>query len=94
VTFDSSWRPEYADYGRQTGNLTVSFDGAKAVQLFLWESNSGSVNYKPDSTNETVTVPIEVPAGAKKMVLTFGLFDCGNNWWWAIDNVEVTGVSQ
>jgi len=94
LTFDSSWRPEYADYGHQTGNLKVSFDGAKAVEMFLWESNTGSPNFKPDSTNETVTVSIEAPAGAKKMVLTFGLFDCGNNWWWAIDNIEVTGIAK
>jgi len=26
------------------------------------------------------------------MVLTFGLFDAGNDWWWAIDNIEVTGL--
>ena len=25
------------------------------------------------------------------MVLTFGLFDAGNDWWWAIDNIVVTG---
>jgi hypothetical protein len=78
----------------QTGNLKVSFDGAKAVELFLWESDTNSPNYKPDSTNETVTVNIEAPAGAKKMVLTWGLFNAGNNWWWAIDNVEVTGIAK
>ncbi len=94
LTFDSSWRPEYDDDYHQTGNLTVSFDGAKAVELFRWESNSGSPNYKDYATNETVKVPIEVPAGATKMVLTFGLFDAGNDWWWAIDNVEITGVAQ
>ena len=92
LTFDSSWRPEYADYGRQTGNLKVSFDGGKAVQLFLWESNTASPNYKPYATNETVKINVDNPAGAKKMVLTFGLFDCGNNWWWAIDNIEITGM--
>ena len=94
LTFDSSWRPEYADYGHQTGNLKVSFDGGKAVELFLWESDTASRNFKSDATNETVTVKIDNPGGAKKMVLTFGLFECGNNWWWAIDNVEVTGAAK
>ena len=94
LTFDSSWKPEFADYGEQSGNLKVSFDGAKPVELFLWLSDTGSPNFKPDSTNETVTVNIEAPAGAKKMVLTWGLFNCGNNWFWAIDNVEVTAVAQ
>ena len=28
-------------------------------------------------------------AGAKSMVITFGYFDAGNDWWWAIDNIVV-----
>jgi hypothetical protein len=92
LTFSSSWRPEYDSDYHQTGNLKVSFDGGDPVQLFLWESNTGSKNFKPDSTNETVTINIDIPAGAKNMVLTFGLFDAGNDWWWAIDNIEVTPV--
>ena len=23
------------------------------------------------------------------MVLTFGYFDAGNDWWWAMDNLEI-----
>ncbi len=91
LTFDSSWRPEYADYGRQTGNLRVSFDGGEPKELFRWESNPASANYKADATNETVSLEVIAPAGARAMVLTWGLFDCGNNWWWAIDNILVTG---
>ncbi|MCP4607343.1 MAG: LamG domain-containing protein, partial [Planctomycetes bacterium] len=37
-------------------------------------------------------VKLDAPEGAKKVVLTFGLFDAGNDWWWAIDNIEVRGV--
>ena len=92
LTFSSSWRPEYDSDYHQTGNLTVSFDGGDETELFLWESNTASPNYKTDATNETVTVPIDAPAGAESMVLTFGLFDAGNDWWWAIDNIEVTGL--
>ncbi len=92
LTFDSSWRPEFADYGEQSGNLKVSFDGGPAKELFLWLSDTASPKFKPDSQNETVTIKIDNPAGATTMVLTFGLFNCGNNWWWAIDNVVVTGI--
>jgi hypothetical protein len=92
LTFDSSWRPEFADYGEQSGNLKVSFDDGPAQELFLWLSDTGSPNFKQDATNETVTIQIDNPAGAKSMVLTFGLFNCGNNWWWAIDNVLVTAL--
>jgi len=92
LTFSSSWVPEYDTDYRQTANLTVSFDGAAPAELFLWESNSGSPNYKPGATNEMVTMSIDAPAGAQTMTLTFGLFDAGNDWWWAIDNIEVTGL--
>ena len=94
LTFDSSWRPEFADYGEQSGNLKVSFDGGPAQQLFLWLSDTSSANFKPDATNETVKIKIDAPTGAKTMVLTFGLFNCGNNWWWAIDNIEVTAATK
>jgi hypothetical protein len=92
LRFDSSWRPEFDGNYHQTGNLTVSFDGAEPIELFLWESDSASPNFKDDdSTNETIFIDIDNPAEATSMVLTFGLFDAGNDWWWAIDNVMVTG---
>jgi len=94
LTFDSSWRPEYDSNYHQTANLKVSFDGGPPLRLFLWESNQSSPNFKPDATNETVVVPIDHPAGAKTMVLTFGLFDAGNDWWWAIDNILVTAMRK
>jgi hypothetical protein len=91
LKFDSSWRPEFDDDYHQTANITASFDGAAPVVVLLWESDESSVNYKPYATNETVTVDLQNPKGAKSVVLTFGLYDAGNDWWWAIDNVEVSG---
>jgi hypothetical protein len=90
LKFDSSWRPEYDDNYHQSANVKVAFDGGTPIQILLWVSDGASPNYHPDATNETVVLPIDAPAGAKTMVLTFGLFDAGNDWWWAIDNIEVT----
>ncbi|MCP4611002.1 MAG: LamG domain-containing protein, partial [Planctomycetes bacterium] len=92
LKFDSSWRPEFDDNLHQTANITASFDGGDPVEVMLWESDEASANYKPYATNETVVVKLDAPEGAKKVVLTFGLFDAGNDWWWAIDNIEVRGV--
>ncbi|MBT5926041.1 MAG: hypothetical protein HOH33_05435, partial [Verrucomicrobia bacterium] len=89
LRFDSSWRPEFDDNYHQTANVMVSFDGGEPTEVMLWESDSASPNYKPDSTNESVVVLLGNPAGASSMVVTFGYFDAGNDWWWAIDNVEV-----
>ncbi len=92
LKFDSSWRPEFDDNYHQTANITVSFDGGDPIEIMRWESDSGSPNYKDDnSTNETIDIDIDNPAGAMSMVVTFGLFDAGNDWWWAIDNIVVTG---
>ncbi|MCP4262136.1 MAG: LamG domain-containing protein, partial [Planctomycetes bacterium] len=92
LKFDSSWRPEFDDNYHQTANITASFDGGDPVEVMLWESDGASANFHPDATNETIIVNLDNPEGAKKVVLTFGLFDAGNDWWWAIDNIEVRGV--
>jgi len=92
LKFDSSWRPEYDDNYHQAASITASFDGGDPVIVLLWESDGASGNYHPYATNETVVVKLDNPEGARKVVLTFGLFDAGNDWWWAIDNVEVRGV--
>ncbi len=94
LTFDSSWRPEFADYGEQSAKVTVAFDGGEPEQLMLWLSDTASQYFKPDAVNDTVTIKIPAPADAQTMVLTFGLFNAGNNWFWAIDNVLVTGTLQ
>jgi hypothetical protein len=91
VMFDSSWRPEFDSNYHQTANITASFDGGEPVEVLLWESDDASANYKPYATNETVAVDLQSPEGAQSVVLTFGLFDAGNDWWWAIDNVVVSG---
>ena len=95
LKFDSSWRPEYDDDYHQTGNITVSYDGGPETEVLLWESDPDSDNFKDDnSTNDTITVDLKNPAGAKSMVLKFGLYDAGNDWWWAIDNLAITGTGN
>ncbi len=87
LQFDSSWRP----YASQTALITASFDGADPIEVFRIDSDSGSPNYKDDeSTNETIVVDVDNPASATSMVLTIRLFDAGNDWFWAIDNILVT----
>lgn len=87
LRFDSSWRPEPI----QKATLTVSFNGGAAVELFRWESDTGGANFHPDNVNETVTIPLHNPAGATNLTLTWGYIDAGNNWWWGIDNIVITG---
>jgi hypothetical protein len=94
LDFDSSWRPEFDDDYHQTANITVSFDGGAAVEILRWESDSASANFHADATNEHVSLAINNPAGAGSAVFKFGLFDAGNDWWWALDNISVQGVPE
>jgi hypothetical protein len=88
LKFDSSWRQE----DTQTAIVTVQFDGGAPIEVLRWESAGGDpALLKPDATSETVTVDLNNPSGAGEMVITFGMLDAGNDWWWAIDNVEVVG---
>lgn len=86
LRFDSSWLPE----GVQTATVTASYDGNPAVEVLRWESNDGNpAFFKAGNTNETVTVPLNNPAGATTMSLSFGMTNAGNNWFWAVDNLVV-----
>ena len=84
LQFDSSWRPE--DF--QDANLSVSFDGGAPIELLNWTSQPGP-NFKADATNETIVLPLNNPVSANSMQLVFGMVNAGNDWWWAIDNLEV-----
>ena len=95
IKFDSSWRPEYDTNYHQTANITVSYDGGEPIEVLRWESDASSPYYKDDnSTNETIVVKLDAPADARTMVVTFGLFDAGNDWWWALDNLEFSGIPK
>lgn len=100
LKFDSSWRPEGFDdssppdgtgpqTNNQTGTIKVSYNGGAAVQLLKWDSQSGSATFHGDNVNETVSLPLNNPAGATNVVLTFGMTDAGNDWWWAVDGIVV-----
>ncbi len=94
LTFSSSWRAECCDEGpdesnNPTASIQASYDGGTFVEVMRWESDESSPFYKPDTTNETVVVDLNNPTGAGNVKLKFGLLNAANDWWWAIDNVEV-----
>jgi hypothetical protein len=95
LTFASSWRDECCDDGpsdtnNQTARIRVSYNnGASFSEVLRWESNTTTPFFKNDATNETVVVNLNNPFGAANVIIEFGLLNAGNDWWWAIDNVEV-----
>jgi hypothetical protein len=82
LKFDSSFRPE----GNQKAAVSVSYDGGAANQIIEWIATADT------KTNEPVAVDLGNPATATSMVITFGMTNAVNNWFWAIDNIKVERV--
>ena len=82
LKYDSSWRQE-----PQQGKVTVSYDGGEPVALLVFGPDT------PTGYNDTVTVRMDNPEGASSVVIAWD-HQGHNNWWWAIDNIEVTGELQ
>ena len=89
LKFDSNFRP----YDEMKGIITAKFDDSEPVEILRWESNASSPNFKPENDlnrDEPVSIMIDNPEGAKSLQLTFAYADAGNDWYWAIDNIELT----
>ncbi len=91
LTFDSSFRP----YDTQTAVVDVTFDGSTYYQIF--ELQRGTIGNEFANINETVSIDLATALPGLSLPDTgfvqfrFGMLYGGNDWWWAIDNVEVTG---
>jgi hypothetical protein len=104
VRFDSSWRPEDGAVSRLTYSID---GGPRQVLLrwesqeFLDTNGDGVVDtvnpfFKDDtnpltSTNETIELTIPNQADDSILVLQWENLDHRNDWWWAVDNIEVGG---
>jgi hypothetical protein len=94
--FHSSWRPEVGNGGSQKASLTVKYNdpAATTIELFRWVSEAEDPNFHAAAPNEAISIPVMNPAGATNATLEFRLFDAGNNWWWAVDNLSLfTGTA-
>lgn len=102
LSFDSSWRP----YDGQTAVVNVSFDGGDDEQIMLFASsgeqtlitiptldkNEELVN-DLEQVNESLEIPIDNPIGADEIVISFGILNAKNDWWWAFDNVKLVSTA-
>lgn len=90
VDFDSSFRP----YDGMTGLVDVSYDGGSSwTNLLTLDTETLGGNSVLDRANEEVSLAAGNPAGGE-MHVRFGMTNGGNDWWWAIDNVEVNVVPE
>ncbi|RDJ19945.1 hypothetical protein DWF00_20845, partial [Bosea caraganae] len=94
LTFDNSWANPTSNNNIQEARIVVTFDNGETRELAHWSDQAGSPYFKATATNETLTFNIDVPEGATTMSLAFEMMQAGNAYWWAIDNVAVTGVPE
>jgi len=83
VSFDSSWRYEDS----QQGLFDVSYDGGVTFSAVRRFQPSDRV---PDTAyiDEHSSFDLANPEGGSLLILRWSVFDAGNDWWWAIDNVQ------
>ncbi|MFV2117504.1 phosphocholine-specific phospholipase C [Streptomyces sp. Act-28] len=87
--FDSHYRQE----DPQEAEVVLEFDSGDRVRLLHYGSaTSGTTDQGRDQENRLVRLSCPVPAGAGSAKVSFRLFDAGNNWYWAIDNVRLGTV--
>ena len=58
-----------------------------SIKLDEEEINDG------EQINETLEIPIDNPTGAAEMIISFGVIEAQNDWWWAIDNIKLISTA-
>jgi hypothetical protein len=88
----------------QTAIIYATYNDSSNTRIVvpggLWDSDSGdadpavnrpaSVTFKNDTPNENVSLTVPVVPGASEVTLTFALINGGNDWWWAVDNIDLS----
>lgn len=106
LTLDSSWRPEDTQTGEITVSFnggkeeqillfqSVGIDaGAHTlVTIPTLKKKEEKIN-DGEQINETLEIPIDNPANADEMIISFGVIDAQNDWWWAIDNIKLISTA-
>ena len=87
LAFDSFWRNEVT----QIGTVDVSFDGGTTYENLLTYDSSVLANGALIDRRENFQ--INNPANGS-LVFRFGMTNASNDWWWAIDNVDITSDPQ
>jgi hypothetical protein len=85
IEFDSFWRNEVT----QVGTLEVSFDGGSNYSnLLTYDPNLFADGQVID---ERLLFNVSNPA-AGQLIFRFGLTNASNDWWWAVDDVVISGT--
>ncbi len=103
---DSSWRPEDTQNAEITVSFdggaeerilffqSVGIDAGAHTLVTIPTLNLDEEKINDgEQINETLEIPINNPANAAEMVMRFGVIDARNDWWWAIDNIQLISTA-
>ena len=106
LTLDSSWRPEDTQSAEITVSFdggaekrilffeSVGIDAGAHTLVTIPTLKMDEEDIKDgEQINETLEIPIDNPANAAEMVISFGVLDAQNDWWWAIDNIQLVSTA-
>lgn len=77
LTYTTHYRHE----APQKGEVLVSYDGGAPVAVRT---------YTADAVSRVESIPLQVPSGARTVRVRFR-YTAGNNWYWTVDQVGVSG---
>ncbi|GAB3619944.1 hypothetical protein GCM10027417_12050 [Glutamicibacter endophyticus] len=86
LRFDSHYRQ---GRGKQRADVVMNMPGQRPQTVLNYDRSSASDNAGKDVASKREVVRFTVPQGVKKVNFEFNYRDSANNWFWAIDNVEV-----
>ena len=106
LILDSSFRPEEPQQAEITVSFD---GGKEEQILFFQSVDSGAAAHNlvtiptlkkdeermndGEQINETLEIPIDNPADAAEMIISFGIINARNDWWWAIDNIKLISTA-
>jgi len=84
IAFASSFKAEPTEIA----TLDVTFDGTNFTNLLTYDGNALPLDAL---FNDPIDLAVNNP-GSGNMRFRFGMNNASNDWWWAIDNVVITGT--
>lgn len=85
-----SFLSHYKQEAPQRAAVTAVFGNGETEELMLYSSDASSDNAGGHVLNEQVELSLTVPDGAASVSFDWRLFDAGNNWYWAVDDIRLS----